>query len=121
VPTERAGTNFDEELPSIMSTKGGRWLLACCVLVGAGVLWLVFVTNAFATCRDVPQMSVDQFLRSHERLSGQEVRVTGVLANGSAVRLGQGCSTRFNLQNQGVVLHVRYTPPAAGRFLRAAS
>src|SRR4051812_40004298 len=97
---------FDEELPSIMSLKGGRWLLACCILVDAGVLWLVFVTNAFASCGAVPQMSVDQFVRSHERLSGQEVRVTGFLLKGSVVRLGQGSSARFSLQDQGVVLHV---------------
>ena len=32
-------------------------------------------------------MSVDQFVRRHERLSGQEVRVTGVMVKGSAVAL----------------------------------
>lgn len=103
---------FHEEPPSIMSPKGGRWLLACCVIVDAGVLWLVFVTNALASCGDVPRMSVDQFVHSQERLSGQEVRVTGFLVKGSVVRIGQGCSTRFSLQDQGVVLHVRYTPCA---------
>jgi len=92
-----------------MSPKGGRWLLACCVLVDAGVLWLVFVTNAFVSCRDVPLMSVDQFVRGQEHLSGREVRVTGVMVKGSVVRSGQGCSARLSLQNQGVVLPVRYT------------
>lgn len=91
-----------------MSLKRHPWLLVCCVLVDVGLLWLVFATNAFVSCGGIPYMSVDQFVRRRERLSGQDVRVTGFLVNGSLVRSGQPCSARFSLEDHGVVVRVHY-------------
>jgi cytochrome c-type biogenesis protein CcmE len=94
-----------EPVPLIRpAAKRSIGLLAALLVVGGGVLTLVFTTVEGATVFDRP---VDQLVREREKLVGRPIRVEGELKKGSLVRRDQPCEYRFTIEKSGSELPVR--------------
>ncbi len=86
--------------------KGSIGLLVALLVIGAGVLILVFTSGA-----DEMKYTrqVDELLAQREKLEGRAVRVEGALKRGSLMRRDSPCEYRFTLAKSGQELPVRYS------------
>jgi cytochrome c-type biogenesis protein CcmE len=87
------------------AAKRSVGLLAALLVVGGGILTLVFTTVGGATVFDRP---VDQLVRERDQLTGRPVRVEGELKKGSLMRRDQPCEYRFTIAKSGTELPVRF-------------
>jgi cytochrome c-type biogenesis protein CcmE len=113
---ERAAAAADEPVPpathavSPPSTprkaKGNVGLLIGLLVMGGGILTLVFTSFKGSA---VYSKGVDDLVRDKDKLGDRAVRVTGTLVKGSLMKRDQPCEYRFNIEQKGVVLPVRYS------------
>jgi len=87
------------------TAKRSVGLLAALLVVGGGILTLVFTTVEGATVFDRP---VDQLVKERDKLVGRPVRVEGELKKGSLMRPDQPCEYRFTIAKSGSELPVRF-------------
>jgi len=85
--------------------KGSVGLLVALLVVGAGILTLVFVSGKDAT---IYARQVDELVREREKLTGRAVRVEGALKRGSLMKRADPCEYRFTLAKAGTELPVRF-------------
>ena len=85
--------------------KGSLGLLVGLIVIGAGVLTLVFMSGKDAT---VYARQVDELVRERDKLAGKPVRVEGALKRGSLTRRDAPCEYRFTLAKSGTELPVRF-------------
>jgi len=85
--------------------KGSVGLLVALLVVGAGILTLVFTSAKDAT---IYARQVDELVREREKLAGRSVRVEGALKRGSLMRRDSPCEYRFTLAKSGTELPVRF-------------
>ena len=85
--------------------KGSLGLLVALLVIGAGILTLIFVSGKDAT---IYARQVDELVREREKLMGRSVRVEGALKHGSLMRRDQPCEYRFTLSKSGTELPVRF-------------
>jgi cytochrome c-type biogenesis protein CcmE len=85
--------------------KGSVGLLVALLVVGGGILTLIFVSGKNET---IYARQVDELLREREKLMGRSVRVEGALKRGSLMRRDQPCEYRFTLAKSGTELPVRF-------------
>src|SRR5262245_17969537 len=78
--------------------KGSVGLLVALLVIGAGVLALVFFSGKDAMKFD---MKVEELLSQREKLAGRDVRVEGALKRGSLMRRDSPCEYRFTLGKSG--------------------
>ncbi|MEI9953945.1 MAG: cytochrome c maturation protein CcmE [Pseudomonadota bacterium] len=110
---ERAAAAVDEPAPAARreptpkppARKGNLGLLIGLLVMAGAILTLVFTSFKGSA---VYSKGVDELLREKDKYSDRAVRVQGVLVKGTLVRRDQPCEYRFDLQNKGVVLPVRY-------------
>jgi cytochrome c-type biogenesis protein CcmE len=86
--------------------KGNLGLLIGLLVMGGGILTLVFTSFKGSA---VYSKGVDDLVRDKDRLGDRAVRVTGTLVKGSLMKRDQPCEYRFNIEQKGVVLPVRYS------------
>jgi cytochrome c-type biogenesis protein CcmE len=111
---ERAAAAVDEParpaqspapLPSGPRRKGNVGLLIGLLVMGGGILTLVFTSFKGSA---VYSKGVDDLVRDQAKFEDRAVRVEGTLVKGSLVRRDQPCEYRFTLEKKGVVLPVHY-------------
>jgi cytochrome c-type biogenesis protein CcmE len=112
---ERAVAAVDEPVPAATRavppaaararTKGNVGLLIGLLVMGGGILTLVFTSFKGSA---VYSKEVDDLVRDKSKLGDRAVRVTGTLVKGSLMKRDQPCEYRFNIEKKGVVLPVRY-------------
>ncbi|HVR20354.1 MAG TPA: cytochrome c maturation protein CcmE, partial [Polyangiaceae bacterium] len=81
--------------------KGSIGLLVALLVIGAGILTLVFVSGKDAT---IYARQVDELVRERDKLAGRAVRVEGALKKGSLMRRDSPCEYRFTLAKAGTEL-----------------
>jgi cytochrome c-type biogenesis protein CcmE len=81
-------------------------LLVGLLVMGGGILALVLTSFENAT---VYARGVEELARDKEKLSGRNVRVQGNLVKGSLVHRPNPCEYRFEIENKGATLPVRYS------------
>ena len=86
--------------------KGSVGLLVALLVIGAGILTLVFTSGKDAT---IYARQVDELVREREKLAGRAVRVEGALKKGSLMRRDSPCEYRFTLAKSGTELPVRFS------------
>jgi len=111
---ERAVAAVDEPVPAATRAvqpptprkpKGNLGLLIGLLVMGGGILTLVFTSFKGSA---VYSKEVDDLVRDKAKLGDRAVRVTGTLVKGSLMKRDQPCEYRFNIEKKGVVLPVRY-------------
>jgi cytochrome c-type biogenesis protein CcmE len=85
--------------------KGSIGLLVALLVIGAGVLVLVFFSGKDAMKFDI---KVEELLSQREKFTGRSVRVEGALKRGSLMRRDSPCEYRFTLGKSGQELPVRF-------------
>lgn len=100
-PVERG----DERASAARKPKRSLGLLIALLVMGAGILVLVFTSFDKAA---VYSKTVDQLLAQKEKLAGRNVNVNGILVKGTLKRRDDPCEYRFTLHKNGVTLPVRY-------------
>ena len=80
-------------------------LLAALLVVGAGILTLVFTSADDAAIYSV---STDQLVSQKEKYKGRNVRVVGDLVSGSLKHRKEPCEYRFKIEKNGKSMAVRY-------------
>ena len=112
---ERAAAAVDEPIPAATRAvppptprkpKGNVGLLIGLLVMGAGILTLVFTSFKGSA---VYSKGVDDLVRDKDKLGDRAVRVEGTLVKGSLVRRDQPCEYRFNIEKNKVVLPVHYS------------
>jgi cytochrome c-type biogenesis protein CcmE len=91
--------------PGAKKTKGSIGLLIGLLVMGGGILTLVFTSFKGSA---MYSKEVDDLVRDKDKLADRAVRVTGTLVKGSLMKRDQPCEYRFNIEKKGVVLPVRY-------------
>lgn len=86
-------------------TKRSLGLLLALLVMGAGILLLVFTSFDKAA---VYSKTVDQLLAQKDKLAGRAVNVNGILVKGTLKKRDDPCEFRFTLKKNGAVLPVRY-------------
>lgn len=95
-----------EPAPLVRPTpKRSIGLLAALLVIGAGILTLVFTSFEDAT---IYARQVDELVRERDKLAGRAVRVEGALKRGTLVRRDDPCEYRFTLAKAGTELPVRF-------------
>lgn len=94
-----------EPAPPTKRKKGNLGLLVGLLVMGGGILALVFTSFKGSA---VYSIGVDDLLRDKVKYGTRSVRVDGILVKGSLVRRDQPCEYRFNIEKKGVVLPVHY-------------
>jgi cytochrome c-type biogenesis protein CcmE len=92
--------------PATPRAKGNIGLLIGLLVMGAGILTLVFTSFKGSA---VYSKGVDDLMRDKDKFAERAVRVEGTLVKGSLVRRDQPCEYRFTIEKKGVVLPVRYS------------
>lgn len=85
--------------------KRGIGLLAALLVVGGGILTLVFTSFDSAAIYSV---TTDELLAKKEQLEGRTVRVEGNLVKGSLRHRAEPCEYRFVIEKDDARLPVRY-------------
>lgn len=86
--------------------KGSIGLLVALLVIGAGVLILVFSSGADQMKYDI---KVEELLAQRDKFGGRAVRVEGALKRGSLMKRDSPCEYRFTLGKSGTELPVRYS------------
>jgi cytochrome c-type biogenesis protein CcmE len=97
--------NVSVAKPPPSSAKRNVGLLAALLVMGGGILTLVFTSFEDAA---VYSRTVDKLLQEKQKLTGRSVRVEGELVQGTLKRREEPCEYRFSIQNKGVALPVHY-------------
>jgi cytochrome c-type biogenesis protein CcmE len=100
-----AATRDEPPAPAPRKAKGNIGLLIGLLVMGGGILTLVFTSFKGSA---VYSKEVDDLVRDKDKLGDRAVRVTGTLVKGSLMKRDQPCEYRFNIEKKGVVLPVRY-------------
>ncbi len=112
---EQAAAAVDEPIPAATrpvppptprKAKGNIGLLIGLLVMGGGILTLVFTSFKGSA---VYSKGVDDLVRDKDKLADRAVRVEGTLVKGSLVRRDQPCEYRFNIEKNKVVLPVHYS------------
>lgn len=98
LPTERHG------LPERAEPKGNIKLLVGLLVAAVGIVALAMNFREAA----VYAKTVDQLMAEKGRLAGRAVRVEGNLVKGSLVHQDVPCEYRFEMENGGAKVPVRY-------------
>ena len=85
--------------------KGNVGLLVGLLVMAAAILTLVFTSFKGSA---VYSKDVNDLVREKAQYADRAVRVQGTLVKGTLVRRDQPCEYRFDIQNKGVVLPVRF-------------
>jgi cytochrome c-type biogenesis protein CcmE len=80
-------------------------LLLGLLVMGGGILTLVFTTFDDAK---IYSRGVEELLRDKDKMAGRNVRVEGMLKQGTLVRRDEPCEYRFTMQRGGKEIAVRY-------------
>jgi len=92
--------------PAVPShSKRNLGLLAALLVMGAGILTLVFTSFEDAA---IYSKGVDELVSQREKLATRNVRVEGLLVKGSLMRRDQPCEYRFRMEKNGTELAVHY-------------
>lgn len=81
-------------------------LLAGLLVMGGAILTLVLTSFENAT---VYARGVEELLRDKDALHGRNIRVQGFLVKGSLLHRPSPCEYRFDIENKGAVLPVRFS------------
>lgn len=87
------------------NTKRNLGLLAALLVMGGGILTLVFASFNQAA---VYARGVDDLMREKAKLVGRNVRVQGTLVSGTLRRRDQPCEFRFSIEKNGTTVPIRY-------------
>ena len=87
------------------SSKRNLGLLAALLVMGGGILTLVFTSFENAA---VYSRKVNELVQEKQKLLGRSVRVEGQLVQGTLTRRDQPCEYRFQIQSGGVAVPVHY-------------
>jgi cytochrome c-type biogenesis protein CcmE len=80
-------------------------LLIGLLVMGGGILTLVFTTFDDAK---IYSRGVEELIRDKDKMAGRNVRVEGMLKQGTLVRRDTPCEYRFTMQRGGQEIPVRY-------------
>lgn len=85
--------------------KRSLGLLAAVVVMGGGILTLVFTSFEDSA---IYSKGVDELLAERDKLTHRSVRVEGTLVKGSLVKRESPCEYRFQVQKKGATLPVSF-------------
>ena len=111
---EQAAAAVDEPIPAATrpvppptarKAKGNVGLLIGLLVMGGGILTLVFTSFKGSA---VYSKGVDDLVREKQKFADRAVRVEGTLVKGSLKKRDQPCEYRFEIKSKDVVLPVRY-------------
>jgi cytochrome c-type biogenesis protein CcmE len=103
--TTVTSTRLHVPVPSAPRRKGNIGLLIGLLVMGGGILTLVFTSFKGSA---VYSKGVDDLVRDRLKFADRAVRVEGTLVKGSLVRRDQPCEYRFTIEKKGVTLPVHY-------------
>ncbi|HEX3773122.1 MAG TPA: cytochrome c maturation protein CcmE [Polyangiaceae bacterium] len=92
--------------PAPRKTRGNLGLLIGLLVMGGGILTLVFTSFKGSA---VYSKGVDDLVRDKDKFADRAVRVEGTLVKGSLVRRDQPCEYRFTIEKNKVALPVHYS------------
>jgi cytochrome c-type biogenesis protein CcmE len=107
-PEESAVTvpaSLDDPADAPLKPKRNLGLLAALLVMGGGILALVFTSFEDAA---IYSKGVDELVRERSRLASRNVRVEGTLVKGTLTRRDQPCEYRFRIQKNGAEIPVHY-------------